>query len=437
MPNLKDYQKRRFYRIGAMMESFFVVLFFKLFIKKPKLSTYRSLLYKKPIISTLFFNNLAITILYLKSLFDNLVLRKKTIFTNKDKIAKEEYGNDNAIWPTQPFSIKGEIYDFEKDIEYQDKILRSYDISIKQNTLDYKNSDWWEKNVIEIRNLFFQDKKLNLRNIKNFLNLDYGFDLFEDSSPLKNINGIKKINSSFKLIYDYHRYSEYMDENILFNLNESSVGNIETLLYRNQLISNRALMLGYVVSQIKRFTDFNYESSFRFLDLGGGFGNLSRLLLQYYPKSKCVLVDLPEVCVAASYYLKSNFPNKKISLLSDINIENTFLDKKIVDSDILIIPSWAIKNLPENFVNLTLNTSSLGEMSEEFGNFYIKEIERITENYFYSSNRTDSINSIWSGFGHYKYKMKNKWMPLIYKQSPTWHLEYLGKKLLNEGSKEN
>ena len=49
------------------------------------------------------------------------------------------------------------------------------------------------------------------------------------------------------------------------------------------------------------------------------------------------MVDLPEVCVAASYYLKSNFPNKKISLLSDINIENTFLDKKIVDSDILII----------------------------------------------------------------------------------------------------
>ena len=97
------------------------------------------------------------------------------------------------------------------------------------------------------------------------------------------------------------------------------------------------------------------------------------------------MVDLPEVCVAASYYLKSNFPNKKISLLSDINIENTFLDKKIVDSDILIIPSWAIKNLPENFVNLTLNTSSLGEMSVEFGNFYIKEIERITENYFYSS----------------------------------------------------
>ena len=107
--------------------------------------------------------------------------------------------------------------------------------------------------------------------------MDYFFDLFKDSSPLKNINGIKKINSSFGLIYDYHRYSEYMDENILINLTESNLGNLKALVYRNQIISSRILTLGYVVSQIKKFTNLNYESSFRFLDLGGGFGNLSRL----------------------------------------------------------------------------------------------------------------------------------------------------------------
>lgn len=429
MPSLKDYKKKRFYRVGAIIESCFVVLFFKLFIKKPKLSTYRALLYKKPIISTLFFNNFAITILYIKSLFYYLVLRKITIFSNKEQTVKAEVGSDNAIWPIQPFSSKEENYDFEKDLDYQDKILKSYDIGIKQNPLSYKNSDWWEKNVIEIRNLFFQDKKLNVRNIKNFLNLDYGFDLFKDSSPLKNINGIKKINSSFGLIYDYHRYSEYMDENILINLTESNLGNLKALVYRNQIISSRILTLGYVVSQIKKFTNLNYESSFRFLDLGGGFGNLSRLFLQFYSNSKCVLVDIPEVCVASSYYLKSNFPQKKISLLSDINLVNSFNDKKILDSDILIIPSWAIKHLPDNFVNLTLNTASLGEMSKDYGEFYIKEIERLTENYFYSSNRTDSKNSIWPGFGHYSYKMEQEWMPLIYNQSPTWHLEYLGKKI--------
>jgi len=429
MPKLKDYQKKRFYRVGAMIESFFIVLFFKLFIKKTRLLTYRALLYKKPIISTLFFNNFAVTILYIKSLFDNLILNKKTVFTTEDKIKKEERGNDNLIWPTPPFAIKEEIYDLEKDIDYQNKILKSYDISIKKNPLNFKNSDWWENNVKKLRTIFFHDEKLNVRNIKNFLNLDYGFDLFEDSSPLRNINGIKKINSSFKLIYDYHRFSDYIDKDILINLNESIVGNIKTIIYRNQIISSRILTLGYVVSQIKRFTHFNHESSFRFLDLGGGFGNLSRLILQLYQNSKCIVVDIPEVCITTAYYLKSNFPNKKISLLSDIDLDHSFDDKKIFDSDILIIPSWAIKNLPKNLVNLTINTASLGEMSKEYGDFYIKEIEKITENYFYSSNRTDSKNSIWAGFGHYYFKMEHKWMPLIYQQSPTWHLEYLGKKI--------
>ena len=110
MPSLKDFKKKRFYRFGAMIESFFVVLFFKLFIKKPKLSTYRALLYKKPIISTVFFNNFAITILYLKSLFYYLVLRKLTIFSNIDNIAEAEEGNDDIIWPIQPFRIKEENY---------------------------------------------------------------------------------------------------------------------------------------------------------------------------------------------------------------------------------------------------------------------------------------------------------------------------------------
>ena len=73
-----------------------------------------------------------------------------------------------------------------------------------------------------------------------------------------------------------------------------NLGNLKALVYRNQIISSRILTLGYVVSQIKNL-HLNYESSFRFLDLGGGF-EIYQDFFYNLLNSKCVLVDIPEVC---------------------------------------------------------------------------------------------------------------------------------------------
>ena len=67
MPTLKHYRKRIFYRFDSLFESLYCVIYHLLFVKKPPLKTWKALLYKKPIVSTLIFNNFAnqaITILF-------------------------------------------------------------------------------------------------------------------------------------------------------------------------------------------------------------------------------------------------------------------------------------------------------------------------------------------------------------------------------------
>ena len=65
-------------------------------------------------------------------------------------------------------------------------------------------------------------------------------------------------------------------------------------------------------------------------------------------------------------------------------------------------------------------------MSNEMQNFYIKNIERVTKNYFYSVNRFRKDNILFKHLnGYYEFPFTNDWNKIIYDFSPTLHLETL------------
>ena len=127
--------------------------------------------------------------------------------------------------------------------------------------------------------------------------------------------------------------------------------------------------------------------------------------------------------------MKLNFPNKKIlnyiDVKNNLNQENLFKKKEF---DILILPHWCIEFIPDNFINLTINTNSLGEVSKKYGEYFLKNIERTTKDYFYSNNKLNSNEEVWDGYGHNQLSFKNNWVILIYNFSYTWHQELLVKK---------
>ena len=95
----------------------------------------------------------------------------------------------------------------------------------------------------------------------------------------------------------------------------------------------------------------------------------------------------------------------------------------------MILPSWCFSEIPNDYIDLSINTTSLGEVSKDYGKYFLDNIERTTKNYFYSNNKVNSVENIWDGFGHNQFDFKKNWFPIIYNFSYTWHLEFLGKKI--------
>ena len=82
MPKIQDYQKRKYYRLSAIIESVHC-LFISLISTNYKLNSFKFFLYKKPIESSLFYNKFGIIILSIKIFFSFFIpITKKKIFQN-------------------------------------------------------------------------------------------------------------------------------------------------------------------------------------------------------------------------------------------------------------------------------------------------------------------------------------------------------------------
>ena len=79
--------------------------------------------------------------------------------------------------------------------------------------------------------------------------------------------------------------------------------------------------------------------------------------------------------------------------------------------------------------DLCINTTSLGEMTNEMQNYYVNQIERLSKGYFYSVNRAKKRIEKFNAQGFYDLKFNKRWQSIIYNFTHTYHIEFLGKKL--------
>ena len=152
---------------------------------------------------------------------------------------------------------------------------------------------------------------------------------------------------------------------------------------------------------------------------------IDAFIIEIDKKENRILVELPETCLLASYFLKKNFPNKKILLYSQAKDETI----KFSDYDFIILPQTAIGKIANESMDLVINTSSLSEMENETQNFYMNEIERIAKSYFYSVNRHGFKMHKYNAQGFYNLKFNKRWNTLIYKFTHTYQLEFLGERI--------
>ena len=108
-------------------------------------------------------------------------------------------------------------------------------------------------------------------------------------------------------------------------------------------------------------------------EIGGGFGGFIAKIKSNVKGAKIILLDLPEVNACQSYYLSQVFSEAIIYGYGD------FLEKGMsifdADFDFLVLPGWAVQQLPKELVDVYVNIRSMMEMSKENLNFYFDLIQ--------------------------------------------------------------
>ncbi len=348
--------------------------------------------------------------------------------TAKDLFKRYQHGSDGVLWPKSPMV---ELSHYKLSEEYCKKIENSLTLTSDQEQSFDKTKEW-NRIATLIRNHFFdenehliKDRLINFRKDTKLYQ-----ELFNDQFNYLDIseNYTRSYLKSIDLILEYHRTAKKVDKTVLASMSESDAGNNLCVQYRGKRVSEKSLFHAIVVNDLIKVIPFSSMQRSVVLDIGCGYGGLSRILHYYTPDSCHILLDLPETLIMTSYFIKYNFPEAKIALLEDI-IDNLDFDKLVQEYDFIIIPPSILTSLKSESIDLVINTASMGFMQKEYLDFYLTQTNRVLKEggYFYSLNK--EYNDHW-GIGFYNWDFKASYLTRLFEYNNRFsYAQWLGQKV--------
>jgi len=266
------------------------------------------------------------------------------------------------------------------------EILASYEISSNNRKKSSASAHW--------KGFFHKDYSKNLteKEIKNFRN-----NSLADGLDNRRYGNLTDQNNKFEQFILFLGESGLKFEDIKYLFPSINTGNLQIILKNNdKFIDDKFILL---IKYYLLFEKIIFKKSFfndqniNILDIGGGFGGLTSVLLRSNilknNNVKYFLIDLPEANLLSNYFLSEQFPEKRIFNLQKKNvIEQSLLIDNLSDFDIFILPtnSNISKEIKFNFIN---NTASMMEMKyEEISNYFALIQSQLKINgYFANQNR--------------------------------------------------
>ena len=117
-------------------------------------------------------------------------------------------------------------------------------------------------------------------------------------------------------------------------------------------------------------------------EIGAGYGVLFYFVARALSDFCYLDFDLPETLSCATYYLMKSFPGKKFLLYGEGNLDEDALR----EYDFVLMPSFAIEELPSNSVDMFINMSSLGEMKPSTGRVLVRQICRVSDAFWHMNH---------------------------------------------------
>lgn len=324
---------------------------------------------------------------------------KKALYDVR-RIIDKDFKNslDSFLQTTDPDINKVNEY----DKLFTTRLINEYQLmKTEQTNLLYKPSEIWERDIKERRRRYLD--ALKNRDADCLNTLLYSFRRNEGVAGITSdphFIDIKEDNFRIKeyvwwVVTKYRELECLAGTNLLECYEESEIGKPAYIDYRGKRITFqlvRHLFYLHRIGTMWKKVD-NDRPPDIVVELGAGFGGLCRLWKCFSPKSVYVIIDLPEVLLVASYFLKMNFPEKKIGFYTDISFEQVINKTLLKNYDIILLPNHLIEKIEDGCCDIFINIASLGEMDKNIVANYIKHIERICNGMFYTANRNIPLSN--------------------------------------------
>lgn len=196
------------------------------------------------------------------------------------------------------------------------------------------------------------------------------------------------------LVTKYQAFPRICDPRFVPFLDDGDVGCPVGVPFNGQRLSPTGFRHAYYASEFSRAVGLERQRQFVICEIGGGYGNLARILRQAHPDQRItyVIVDLPQMLPVAAYFLHATLPYARLGLWDEMR-HAPLTRQELAKYDFVLLPNWDIERVPDEGVDAVINTASLAEMDREIVVNYLDQIRRITarSGYFYTVNRDRGV----------------------------------------------
>lgn len=196
------------------------------------------------------------------------------------------------------------------------------------------------------------------------------------------------------LITKYQAFPRVCDPRFLPFVDDGEIGCPVGVPFDGQKLSPSGFRHAYYASEFSRAVNLDQQQDFVICELGGGYGNLARILKQVHPARRVTyaIIDLPQMLPVAAYFLRANCPHARIGFWDELR-DRSLSRSELAKYDFVLLPNWDIERVSDGGVDAVINTASLAEMDQPIVENYLDQIRRITarNGHFYTVNRDRGI----------------------------------------------
>jgi putative sugar O-methyltransferase len=118
------------------------------------------------------------------------------------------------------------------------------------------------------------------------------------------------------------------------------------------------------------------------MELGAGYGRTGYVFLKLHPNIRYIVVDIPPALYISERYLSNQFAESQIFRFRPFDKFETVAEEFEKARIAFLLPNQ-IEMLPDKYVDLFLNVSSLHEMHPAQIRYFLNQIDRLTQGFFY------------------------------------------------------